>query len=229
MNNRQESKLRMYRLCDRVLKAYKQDVDTVAALAREAAHLDTTITEIDTIHKKQSVDSKGVTVSRNQLREEVAESANMMAGALFSYGTHKGDADLCQRTNVYPSILMKASQAEFIRITSEIASECEKAGANLAEYGISAEAITQYASKVEEYKKISTAPRNSKVEKSTATSQLEELFQKCDDILLNHIDVLVLQFKKAASQLYNDYNNARIIEDHGSRKPKDKKSEAPAA
>jgi hypothetical protein len=66
------------------------------------------------------------------------------------------------------------------------------------------------------------------VEKVTATSNLDELFRKCDDILLNHIDTLVVQFKKTAPNFFKDYDNARIIVDQGNRKDKDKKKETPA-
>lgn len=222
MNNRQESKLRMYKEAALVLKNYKNEVDSIQAFAREAANLNLGITEIEAVHKKQAIDSKGVTISRNQFREDLAEEANIMAGALFSYGTHKSNADLCQRTNVYPSMLMKCSQADFIRITSEIAAECVKAGADLAGYGPTADSIAHYVARVEEYKQHAVVPRNAIVEKSTATSNLEELFQKCDDILYNHLDVLVLQFKKTNLTFFKDYDSARIIQDHGTRSVKTK-------
>jgi hypothetical protein len=228
MNNRQESKLRMYKGTHRVLHTNKTLVDSIPALAREAANFEVVIAEIEGEHKKQAIDSKGITVSRDQVREDLTEDANMMAGALFSYAKHKGDADLCQRTNVYPSTLMRSSQADFIRITSEIAGECQKAGASLSDYGPSADAIAKYVSRVELYKQMSTMPRNAKVEKVTATSNLDELFRKCDDILLNHIDTLVVQFKKTAPNFFKDYDNARIIVDQGNRKDKDKKKETPA-
>lgn len=229
MNNRQESKSRMYRESDLVLTKNKPLVDSIVALAREAANLKLVITEIDDLHPKQATDTKGVTISKNQLKEEISETVTTVAGALFSYGTFKNDADLCQRVNVYPTMLQRATIADFIRICSEILAECDKAGTGLNDYGISAEMVTGLKTKFSEFKAASVLPRNAVVEKSTATSNLEALFNKADDILLNHIDLLMLQFKKSAPNFYNDYNNARIIEDRGSRKPKDKKSETPAA
>ncbi len=230
MNNRQESKLRMYRETDMVLDNNKSSAASIPALAKEAANLKSVIALIDELHPQQAIDTKGVTTSKNQLREDITENVNTIAGALFSYGTHKNDNDLCQRVNVYPSTLLRASIADFNRICSEIVTECDKAGAGLSDYGITAEMVTGLKSRLSEFKSASVLPRNARVEISTATSNLEELFAKADDILLNHIDVLMLQFKASDPEFYKNYSSARIIEDRGSRKPKDKKAkEAPAA
>lgn len=217
MTNKQESLLKMFREVIRIFLKYAQAVKSIAALDREAKNLESVTAEIDEIHPRQAVDGKGVTQSKNQLRESLELEAAIMAGALFSYGTHKGDADLCQRMNFTERTLERMTVADFIKFINMVKIELDKAGTAIAEYGPSTDEITQYGAKVEKFKKESTAPRNVVVEKSTATTELEDAFTRGNNILKNHTDNLMLKFKLSNTAFFNDYTSARIIEDRGSR------------
>lgn len=221
MTNRQEVKLRMYHVVLGVLDNNKSLVERVEMLAKEAANLRLTVKNIEEEHPKQAVDTKGVTQSIHNQREELGETANILAGALYSYGAHLGNTDLCERMNIYPSTLQRATLADFKRICSEVLSEAEKAGEALLKYGIEANTIVEFKGDLEKYGTEASQPRQSQVEKSTATLTLEELFTRADDILFNHIDGLVLPFKRTNVEFYLDYQNARVIVDRGSRAKKD--------
>lgn len=217
MNNKQEAQLRMFREVQLILNKYKTDVDTIAAMAREAANFNGYIVKIDAEHPRQAVDGKGVTISKNQMKKLLIAHITIFSGALSSYGKHQKNADLVQRMDVSKYDLDRASVADLIKFLNETVTEFKKFSTSMADYGITPEMVTSIEAEVASFKAASTMPRNVRVEKSTATSNLEEFFEGCNSTLKDHLDKFIPQFEDKNPAFYKDYNNARIVEDRGSR------------
>ncbi len=217
MNNKQEAQLRMFREVDLILNKYKTDVDTIAAMAREAANFNGYLSKIDAEHPRQAVDGKGVTRSKNQMKRLLISRISLFSGALSSYGKHQKNADLVQRMDVSKYNLDRASIANLIKFLNETVSEFKIYSSSMADYGITPEMVTSIEAEVASFKTMSTMPRNVRVEKSTATSNLAEFFDGCNSTLKDHLDKFIPQFEDKNPAFYKDYNNARIIEDRGSR------------
>jgi hypothetical protein len=215
MTNRQEVKLRMFNTVILVLLKFLEVIKLIPALYREFLNFQEKVKAIEALHPVQAADNKGITEAKNIERDDVAEMANILSGALYSYGTHKKDAELYEKMSLEPSAFSRANLADFIKLCNTILTECEKAGAALEDYGVSAETISGFKTSFESFKSNAVKPRGAIVEKSTATSTLEELFSDAEGILVNHIDSLILPFKLTNAQLYKEYQSARILEDRG--------------
>jgi hypothetical protein len=217
MTTRQEVKLKRNNVVISVLNSYQSDAATIPALARKITEFVGTTRQIEQIHLQQASDTKGITEGKNLLKDDVAELGLVIAGALFSYGDSINNADLCERMDLVITDFKKNTVANFKKLCTEIVTEAQKAGTNLVDFGTTAETVTTFQTLVTQFHDLATKPREEIVKKSTATTTLDELFTISDQILEFHIDKLMLQFKSRNSQFYKDYQNARIIEDRGSR------------
>lgn len=223
MTNRQEAKLKMYNEAHAVLERYKADVESNVVLKEEVAKFKTGIDRIEALHPRQEVDNKGITTSKDDLREDMVEQALVLAGILFSYGTHNNNADLCERMDLYPTDLNRASIPKFKKMCTEILTECENAGDKIVKYGGTPELIGKFKEDTDIFKKASTNPRDAVVGVSAATISMADLFAIQEETLNNHIDLLMLQFLKKNPTFFNEYQHARIVQDHGSRSKKNAK------
>jgi hypothetical protein len=66
------------------------------------------------------------------------------------------------------------------------------------------------------------APRGATTVKSRASKNMISLMKEIDVILNEQLDRLIESFKKSSSNFYQEYNNARIIVDLGTRFEKKK-------
>ncbi|PCH92464.1 MAG: hypothetical protein COB85_08110, partial [Bacteroidetes bacterium] len=87
--------------------------------------------------------------------------------------------------------------------------------ANLGDYGIAAAELTDLQGKIDDYEAIVASPRNAITDRSTATAELENLFNKGDDVLNNKLDKLLNQFTQSNPEFTTQYASSRKILDMG--------------
>ncbi len=217
MTTRQEIKLKRNNVLITVFNRYKTDADAVPALARKIIEFTETNQRIEQVHPRQTSDTKGITEGKNQLKDEVAEMGLVIAGALFSYGDHTNNNDLCERMDLVITDFKQQTVAKFKKLCNEIVSESDKAGAELTEFGVTTDTLTSFKNLVTQFNELATRPREEIVKKSTLTTTLDEYFTQADRLLEYHIDKLMIQFKSRNISFFRDYQSARIIEDRGAR------------
>lgn len=179
------------------------------ALQKAIELLRTILAKIDVLHPQQESDNTGVRMDREDIREELSELSQSLAGIIYNYAIDTSNLELAQQYNLNKTDFTKATLTNYKKLIHMIGGKLRELGDKLYEYGISAETIAEFDTLEKDYFEYETKPREATVVKTAATVSLASLFDEIQDILENRIDKLVLQFKKTNPEFYTEYTNAR--------------------
>lgn len=220
MNTIQKSKHKRDGIVLSVFKRYDAEVKSIPALARKVARFEEIYNQIEQTHPIQASDRKGITNSKNLVREDVTLLGLTLAGALHSYADETGNADLAQRMNLTATSFNRLPVENFKAFCLEIVNEARKHGDKLADYGANTESIEQFATASTTFKEAAKEPRNAVVKISNATMSLADMFNEMEAIMASHFDKLIVGFQTKNPNFYREYTSAKIIEDHPARSRK---------
>jgi FtsZ-binding cell division protein ZapB len=211
MTNKQESKLKMIRLVILLFTRNQTVINTIQALAMAVEALKNILKQIEQFHSVQSANNTGITVDKDNLREELRDQLLILGGMVFNFADDSGNKEVAARMNLHKSDFDRASLALFNKLCATVIDDCTKAAASLEKYGYKAEMIANVNGLAEEFKTASVKPRQAKVEVSVATDTVAGLFSDAMNILENKTDRLILQLATTEPEFYLEYVNARMI------------------
>lgn len=220
MNTIQKSKHKRNGIVISVLNRYETEVKSIPALARQAARFEEIYNKIEETHPIQASDRKGITTSKNLVREDVTLLGLILAGSLHSYADETGNAELAQRMNLTATSFNRLPVENFKAFCLEIVNEARKYGDKLTDYGSNSESIEQFATASANFKEAAKEPRNAVVKISNATMSLADMFNEMEAIMASHFDKLIVAFQSKNANFYREYIAAKIIEDHPARSRK---------
>lgn len=159
----------------------------------------------------QSLNTKGITETKVQKREDLIEKAYFVANRLQSYALQSQNAELLSAINY--------NQTEFIRYRdSNLTSVCntvlEKAQANLAnltDYSVNADTLLELQNAIQSYIEQLPKPRTSQASSKTATDNLTQLFLDTSALLRERLDRDIIVFQKSHPDFYTQYKSARRV------------------
>jgi hypothetical protein len=212
MNSYQISRQASNKLIVVEAKNNPEIIALIPAFAKGITRLDEITTEIDGLSVQQSKNITGITDDKKAQLEEVIGFTIDVAGAVHSYAIDKGDKILQAKVNYKTSRIDKMKQAEIIDAAAVVLEEAGKISAEaLANEGITAEEMTQFATVYNHLKNSTGGKREAVIERTSYTDRLAELFTEAADLKKNTLDRLATQFMRKAPDFYNKYKAAANV------------------
>ena len=169
------------------------------------------LTRIDEFAQKQAEISRSATEEMQHCRESMCEAAAAIAGAMRAYAISNNELELAGKVDPSRSALLAGRDrvsAERCQTIHRLASEKV---ADLAEHGVTAAKLKSLQVKIDAYSACLQRPRQIITESKTTTAQMEAEIATANQLLVDGLDRLVLQFKDAAPEFYANYTNARVV------------------
>ncbi len=211
MNKQKESILNMY---DALITFCNNNADTVATVpAFETAFtaFETTVGEIhDTVQMQVSIIS-GITDAKNLLRKSLCEQAADLCAIIFAFASSTNDVELKAQGNFSISDFKRLSDEMLVPACSNIYNTVNDNIKSLKTYGVTADALTDFQTAIDDYKEKLSSPRNAVTQRAAHSTALNNLFVQANDILKSQMDKVAFQFKATAEGFYVAYKNNRNI------------------
>jgi hypothetical protein len=205
----------MYRTVISVCEGADQTLSQLPAFQRGIATLKSYVEQIEQLEQIQVSPTKGITLQKEKLKDDVENLVLEVAGAIHAYAAERDNFELMKKTDFNSSIGLV--QSELLSASERVQSEAEKIVAELADYGVTAIEVQQLKSLTDQLSKDMTKPKEARIDRSGATANIDDTFRSADALLKNQLDKLALKFRKTAQDFYRAYKSARNIEDRKGR------------
>ena len=217
MTDKQENKRSMFTSVKNLLYAHNGIWAGIPALEDAYEKFENILLKIDSQAQLQAGNIKGITKQKQKEEDEMIQFALEMATTVKAYASVIGDNDLKDKVSYSPSELRNSRDTVLKDICQNIHDIAQNVISELGDYGKTPEDLQQLQQEIDDYAEILSKPRDAVATRAAATSELANLFQQADEILINQIDNLMVSYKASEPRFYNMYDNARKIVSLGRR------------
>lgn len=217
MTDNQENKLTMYEAVDTVLDKNSTIWSSLTTVTDTSIKLKAIIVEIRNLRQVQELDSKGITVNKADVREQLTGATLKLIRAIAAYASLNNNHKLLGEVNYTPSTLNKSRDNIFYDIAVLIQSKAKQYELELADFLIKPEDITGQQSLINRYILAVPEKRAAVVVSKTSTADLKLKIREMDILLKENLDRLILLFETDNADFVQQYFSARIIIDLGHR------------
>ncbi len=176
--------------------------------------LDEVILKISEHQEAQEASRIFLGSNKTALKKAVAEKADILNDVLAAYAGVEGDAALENKADRSYSDLYKLANQEFMTVIRETIKLLEDNVEAMADYGMSADQISDLKNSFDDFLAIHGQPRLYRVASSQATQALEDLFSQASELLSSRLDRIMKRFKNADPNFYRGYLSARVVVDN---------------
>jgi hypothetical protein len=149
---------------------------------------------------------------KSELKFTICQKADILNDVVEVYAQMTGDEMLAQTMAGSANDLLKLKNDDMLRRVKQIIDAAvEKQEDLIADYGLSADQITELQADYDRFLELNGLPREYTIQSAVATLTLEELFTEVADLLTNQLDNLMKIFKRSDPTFYNGYLQARIV------------------
>ncbi|MFT3751875.1 MAG: hypothetical protein QM800_03015 [Paludibacter sp.] len=221
MNHFQLSKLNTYRLISIETKNNQAEASLIPAFIKGVARLEAMIVEIDQLSVEQSTNITGIAKEKNAFLNELEGYLVDVAGAVYAHAQLQNNKTLREIVNFKQGAVAKMQQSAVINAAAIVLEEATKlTPEELAEGGISAEEMTQFANTLAQVKAAANEPRAAIIDRTGHTQRMADLFAEASDLKKNTLDRLATQFVRKAPDFHYKYQAAAtVIYRHKSKTP----------
>lgn len=213
MNQNESKYYNMFIQVQRHLDTHTDKWTGIPAIVRHKNSLDTNIRQIYEKDLLQSSDTKGITVSKGELKNLVALKAAIISGGIYAYASEIGNRDMEQQSNFSPNKLYKLPDAGFVQQVALLIELATTHMTDLADQGITPDQVTEVTTSLDDFRERIGQARTLSIQTGTASSEVEGLVAETADLLRHQVDRLMLRYKLTDPSFYEGYERARVIVD----------------
>jgi hypothetical protein len=215
MTNVHQNKYSMYLVVLTVLTKNSLIIALIPALVRFVTSFKQFVEEIGIEMEALDTMITGKTSAKRKAENDMVDAVVPLINALYSYASEKKNVELMEKTNITASDIHALRDAERGEYATMLLDMVESNKADLADWNVT-DAIFANARQMVAAFIDSLGSRNSSIsERTGGRDVLFAKFTSTDELLENHIDKLMSQFKKDHLEFYLDYHAARVIHDLG--------------
>lgn len=213
MNQKDQNHFDMHVQVQRCLDGNPEKWNFIPALTRYKNMLDENIQLIREKDEKATGVTKGITVSKSELRQSLAMKMAIVAGAMYAYASEHNDSELLQDVDISYHELAKLPEQEFINKTATILDLGEDRLEELADQAITAGQLTDLSTSLDDFREMKGLPRTKQLSIRAAKDEVSALVDQTNDMLREQMDKSMLRFRTIDEAFYESYQNARTIVD----------------
>lgn len=210
MNTVDENRLTMVTTTTEVLLQFKDVWKDHVAFARGVTALEA---QQETIEEQALIAAgeSGAAQAKQLALTALGQAGAEIIGAVLSYATENSLPELAGKVNYAPSALIAGKARQVVSRATAVHAAASEVVAELTEYGITAAKLTAFKRKIDAFDGLKTSPRSDIVKRSAANLLLPQLVRTAVNILKEQLDGLMVQFKDAQPNFYQEYFAARNI------------------
>lgn len=214
MTDVQVNKLRMYRKVKGVFSVNEKILTTFLAIAKSFALFDGWLTKIEKIDSEGVLSGSGTTISKLELKENLAQETVELASAAYVYAKDNRNTELMALLDLSYSEIRYTDDHEAYSLATAVHNELsEMDPVKLDEYMITAEDLEVLKTTTADYHR---ALQSTSGQDSVARNrQLALLFTQNSEHLNEHLDKLMRRVRRKEPVFFDTYTNARVIHDLG--------------
>ncbi len=215
MNTLQENRLSMYLAVRDFLLRYPVVTKDLPGFSENFMELQKLITDIQSIAEIQKSGTKGHTLQKRSLREELIRLTLDTSYKINAFAKLSQDLKLQEDVKMTRARLNRATDTglrDFARII------CEKAESNLESlkgYGVTNDKLAIFLDAIQKYNASISGPRIARTEILKATRQLEVLFDNAGDMIEN-IESVIGIVRYSQPDFINGFRGARKVVNNSS-------------
>jgi hypothetical protein len=214
MTNQQESRLSMYLSFRDYQVGFTAITTPLPNYTTNSTTFANTIPQIQAVAEQQKISKKGVTDSKNILKESLIVTTADYARKLGVYAKFTNNATLAQEVKFTEGKLRQVADTAVKDYAQIVYDRAQPIVASIATYGITAATQTALLAAITAYNASIGKPSVSRTESTQTTKQLESLFKTAETALAN-MDAAVEIVRVSQPAFYAGYKNARKIVETG--------------
>ena len=200
-----------------VIEKYKKTWKDHEAFAEGVEALAEKVSQIDE-QVEVAQGNPGAKQLKDLARQNLCTSVCEVIGAVRSYAAKNADPELTAKVGYSPSDVTAGKSSDVVARCKAIHAAATEVVDDLGKFGITAAKLTLLKKRIDAYDGAKVAPRQNRVKKSAAVALLLGLVRDSVSILRDQLDGLMIQFKDASPNFYEEYFAARVVVDNrGSR------------
>ncbi|MDX2303653.1 MAG: hypothetical protein NW226_12685 [Microscillaceae bacterium] len=211
MNKNQISRKEMQEAVATFLDTHAEIWNTIPKIAEFKNKLDELNTQIEETFTAQQNAQVFLGKSKTQLKQVIAQKADMINDVVEAYAALQGDTILEQKMADSASMLYKLRNQDFMFRIKEIIQEADKHLEALKDFGLSGDQISDLKADFDGFLALNGEPRMYRIASSQATQDLDQLFAAASELLVNQLDKVMKIFRTRNANFYNGYLAARTI------------------
>ena len=212
MNDYQKAKQSSYKLIVKEAKNHPNEVSLIPSFYAGINRFETIVNQIDTVSTEQAKNITGITGNKNSVMDTLIDYMVDVAGAVHSYAENTNNLTLQARVNYKESAISKMAQPDLIKAAAIVIEEADKIGLGaLSNEGITPVEMDEFRTAYNQFKEISSDPREAIIDRSNYTQQLADLFDDASKLKKTTLDRLATQFKRKAPEFYAKYKAASMV------------------
>ena len=203
-------KQKMYLNALSVLRYYQSVWEASLPFKTDVDNLETIVQNID-LKSRNIIGSQGTSQNKKQVLKQMIEATLIICGVGIAYASHQNSNELKTKFNFTKSSLGKGNEKEVYIRCANISKAAEEIINELLAFNLSADHLKMLNNVATAYDKLISAPRQVlKADKST-NEEIKTLYSKCDVILNERLDNMMLIYKNNNTDFFIEYTNARHI------------------
>lgn len=214
MTSQQEDRLSMYLTFKDYQAPHTSITDGLPNYSENSTIFLDTIPQIQSIWEQQKLSKKGVTDSKNQLKETLIVLTADYARKLGAYAKFTNNAKLAQQVKFSEGKLRQVADTAVKNYGQIVYDLAQPLLGSLAQYGITDETQATLADAITAYNDSIGKPGAERSEGTQLTKQLATLFKTADTALEN-MDAAVEIIRLTQVDFYNGYKSARKVIETG--------------
>lgn len=211
MNKDQNNKLDMYEAVQTYLDTNTDKWNGVPVLITFKNQFSELLSNIREHQENQEAARVFLGANKTTQKRFVSEKADILNDALEAYAAIEENIELEQKAAKSFSDLNRLRNQDFVTVVTETIILLEQHLEALADYGVTADQITDLKNSFDQFLTLQGQPRQYRIAGKQATLNLAELFENTSSLLSNKMDKVMKRFKRTDANFFNGYQTARII------------------
>ena len=213
MNTNQNKHLRMYLNTQTALDNHTNKWNTLPVMVAKKNEYDELIQRIIGQNEKTNPASKGVTESKDMVRNGLTEKVVSLAGTMQAFAAVNEDPILAEKVGLSKSDLMRCRETDLEAMVVPVITEARNHLEALTDYLVTEDMIVEVETSLDNFKALIGQPRTIRNKAFVAKTVLTDLFTQTDELLTNQFDKLMLRYRLTDNDFYEEYTRARVIVD----------------
>ena len=177
------------------------------------AKLDDLILGIGEELKATGQSSKGITIGKNDLKEQISIKTAVLSGSLSAYAAISENPNLLINGSFLKSDIKNMRDVELPERVTNLTDLLTSHRKALVEYGVTKAQVTDLETSVDDFRELVGQPRLKRSQANLAKKAAEELVESAMEVLNDKMDKVMLQFQFTNPSFYEGYKRARVIVD----------------
>lgn len=213
MNKNERMYTDMFVQSKRYMDTYPDKWSGIPAIVRYKNTLDENIQAIIEKDLAAGGQTRGVTLSKGDLKNLLALKAGILCGAMFAYANETKNQELTSLSGHSPTALYKLPDREFAQQLKAIVNLATEHLDALADQAVTQDQITEVSTSLDDFHEMIGMPRSIILQVSTASKAVEQLVRETADMLNEQMDPMMLRFRLTDPGFYEGYQRARTLID----------------